>query len=296
MSGGAFDLGDACAYGRWRDAKLAARPRRLEELVVEVDDIEALRPAEHAALAQRIDRANMVLYRERRPRPGRDDRPAVVALGHGFGLRSLDRNQLADDDGVTPLAVAGDGARSRYIPYTDRPIAWHTDGYYNLPDRRVRGLILHCVRPAAEGGDNRLMDVELLYIALRQRDPALVAALMRVDAMTIPGNDDEGLQRPAMTGPVFFVEGGRLGMRYTARTRSIQWHADAEVQAAAQAIRDVLESGGDDIFSARLEAGCGLLCNNVLHTRERFSDDPARPRLLYRARYHDRIESEPGER
>jgi hypothetical protein len=33
----------------------------------------------------------------------------------------------------------------------------------------------------------------------------------------------------------------------------------------------------------------GLLCNNVLHDRSGFTDNPATPRLLYRARYHDRI-------
>jgi len=33
----------------------------------------------------------------------------------------------------------------------------------------------------------------------------------------------------------------------------------------------------------------GLLCNNVLHDRAGFSDDAGHPRLLYRARYYDRI-------
>jgi hypothetical protein len=33
----------------------------------------------------------------------------------------------------------------------------------------------------------------------------------------------------------------------------------------------------------------GLVCNNVLHDRTGFDDDPSRPRLLYRARYLDRI-------
>ena len=33
----------------------------------------------------------------------------------------------------------------------------------------------------------------------------------------------------------------------------------------------------------------GVLCNNVLHERTGFVDDPAAPRLLYRARYHDRV-------
>jgi hypothetical protein len=34
----------------------------------------------------------------------------------------------------------------------------------------------------------------------------------------------------------------------------------------------------------------GLICNNVLHTRRGFADYPGLPpRLLYRARFHDRI-------
>ena len=41
-----------------------------------------------------------------------------------------------------------------------------------------------------------------------------------------------------------------------------------------------------------VEAGMGLVCNNVLHDREGFTDDPAAPRLLYRARFLDRIASE----
>ncbi|AVM74982.1 TauD/TfdA family dioxygenase [Magnetospirillum gryphiswaldense] len=286
MSGNPFALDDASAYGRWRDRKLTDKPKALTDLVVEVGDMAALSPAEHAALGDRLRRANMVIYAETKPAPGRDDKQALAALGRAFGLVSLDRNHLADDDGITPLAVAADGPRSRYIPYTERPIAWHSDGYYNPQHARVRGLILHCVRPAAAGGENRLMDPELLYIALRERDPALIAALMRPDAMTIPGNEDEGMTRPAMTGPVFFVEDGRLCMRYTARTRSIEWHPEAA--AAAQVIRDILESGAE-LFTGLLQPGWGLLCNNVLHTRERFTDDPAQPRLLYRARYHDAI-------
>jgi hypothetical protein len=33
----------------------------------------------------------------------------------------------------------------------------------------------------------------------------------------------------------------------------------------------------------------GLVANNVLHDRSAFVDDPAHPRLLYRARYLDRV-------
>jgi hypothetical protein len=43
------------------------------------------------------------------------------------------------------------------------------------------------------------------------------------------------------------------------------------------------------ILRLRLQAGMGIVAHNVLHDRDGFVDDPARPRLLYRARYLDRI-------
>ena len=42
---------------------------------------------------------------------------------------------------------------------------------------------------------------------------------------------------------------------------------------------------------ARLQAGEGLISNNVLHNRTAFSDKPGHNRLLYRARFFDRIET-----
>ena len=45
------------------------------------------------------------------------------------------------------------------------------------------------------------------------------------------------------------------------------------------------------VLRLRLAPGMGILANNVLHDRESFIDEPTRPRLLYRARYLDRIAS-----
>ena len=43
------------------------------------------------------------------------------------------------------------------------------------------------------------------------------------------------------------------------------------------------------MHSFRLEAGMGIVCNNVLHERDAFSDSAEHRRLVFRARYHDRI-------
>ena len=109
--------------------------------------------------------------------------------------------------------------------------------------------------------------------------------------MTIPERTDEhGVARAAQSGPVFSVDHhGFLHMRYTARTRSIEWKQDADTQAAVAQLEKLLNSDIPHIHSAQLQSGMGLLCNNLLHDRAAFKDDPAHPRLLYRARYYDRI-------
>lgn len=288
-----FELDDEASYRRWREAKLAACPSTVDELVVDIADPAALTSAERGALLQRLSRTNMALYRVH---TRQDDKAAVVALGRQLGLRQLDANWLADEDGLSNITQSDqtDG-RGGFIPYTDRPINWHTDGYYHPQERRIRGMVLHCARPAREGGVNALLDPELAYIALRDASPGHVRALMAPDAMTIPERrdpieDGSGVARPAQAGPVFSVNDGdgTLHMRYTARTRSIEWKTDAATQAAVACLAALLAGRSALIWRVRMEAGMGLVSHNVLHDRSGFRDDAAQPRLLYRARYLDR--------
>jgi hypothetical protein len=289
--GDPFDLADEAAYRRWRDWKLRHRPADAAAITVNVADPRALTAAERHALLERIRRTNMALYRS----PVLDEDPSLPRrLGAQLGLRRLDANWLAEEDGISRIEVSartdGKEGKGGFIPYTTHGIRWHTDGYYHPAARRIHGMILHAVRPAASGGVNRLLDHELVYIALRDESPALVRALMRADAMTIPAReDDDGIARPAQAGPVFSVEDGALHMRYTARTRSIEWHPDAEVQQAVARLAALLDAGLPGQLQLRLEPGMGLVGHNVLHDRSAFVDDPARPRLLYRARYLDRV-------
>ncbi|MCR4303228.1 MAG: TauD/TfdA family dioxygenase [Gallionella sp.] len=283
-----FGLNNTTAYLRWREAKLAAAPASVDELIVEVGDPRALTPNEHTALAERIRRCNMAIYASSLHEADTDI-PRLT--GGQFGLAHLDANWLAGEDGVSEIRVFDDGTRHHYIPYTDRTIKWHTDGYYNPPERTIRAMVLHCVRSAASGGENRLMDHEMAYLLLRDDDPRHIRALSAMDAMTIPERVDEtdGV-RGAQSGPVFSLDAaGHLHMRYTARTRSIVWKQDADTLAAVAALERLLASDVPHIFHARLEPGMGLLCNNVLHDRAKFSDTPGHTRLLYRARYYDRI-------
>jgi alpha-ketoglutarate-dependent taurine dioxygenase len=285
-----FDLDNTTAYLHWRDHKLENAITNTNELVVEINDPLTLAKAEHAALLEHCRRSNMAIYVSR---TGNVDEVAVRQFGSQFGLNSLDANWLADEDGITRVTVsAEDGQRQAYIPYTDRAIKWHTDGYYNPSDKQIRAFVLHCKQSASQGGENRLMDHEIVYLMLRDIDTDFIRALSAPDAMTIPERTSEqGVARAAQAGPVFSVDpaSGNLHMRYTARTRSIVWKQDAATLAAVAALENLLASDLPHIHRARLEPGMGLLCNNVLHDRTAFNDDPVHARLLYRARYYERI-------
>lgn len=280
------------AYQAWRETKLADYPTEAAALIVDLADPANLTEAEYQALMQRVRKTNMAIYRT--DTGGDPDKAKPRALAARFGLSHLDSNLLADDDGLTSITVNPEGDHPKYIPYTNRPINWHCDGYYNTGEKQIRGMLLHCVQPAAEGGENQLLDPEIAYLLLRDENPDFIRTLMEPDVMTIPpGKDGEGGERAASVGPVFSIHeaSGSLHMRYTARKRNIEWRDDAATAAALAALDRIL--AGDNhpyIFRARLEAGMGLLCNNVLHTRDGFSDSPDAPqRLLYRARYFDRI-------
>jgi hypothetical protein len=293
---GPFDLNDSASYRQWREKKLDSAPRRLEDILVPLDDPRALTAGEREALLQRCATANMAIYTSNTV--GDADKEIPRRLGAQLGLHRLDSHWLTDDDAISPISVRGAeerGERKEFIPYTDKPIKWHTDGYYNLPERTVRGLILHCVQRAESGGENQLLDHELAYILLRDENPDHVRAFSRADAMIIPPrNDENGEARAAQPGPVFSVDGaGFLHMRYTARTISIEWRNDAATLAAVAALSRILAASTPWTLYGRLEPGMGLICNNVLHDRSGFVDSPQRRRLLYRARYHERIAARP---
>ena len=285
-----FDLDDDTAFRAWREARLEPYKSLVGTPVIAVRDVARLESAEHAALLASCRSMNMAIYQAGSP----VDKSAIRALGRQFGLESLDMNLRADEDSITTLRVVAESAGTHYIPYTNRPLNWHTDGYYNRPEEQVRGIVMHCVSTSASGGDNLFLDPEIAYLLMRDENADYIRALMQPDAMTIPANIEAGVElRPAQSGPVFSVSAsGALHMRYTARTRSIEWKDDRDTRLAAAFLSELLNSDSLYIVRHRLRAGQGIICNNVLHKREAFEDDAntGQTRLLYRARYHERIQ------
>ena len=290
-----YRLENERAYRDWRQRKLELRaqasPLRMFEL-----DAEGLLPQADLADAQRqVEAFNFVLFRA--PRNDLDKR-GFLELNRQFGLFDLDDNPGADGDQVTSLHVVdGEDPRALYIPYTNRAMNWHTDGYYNPRDKRVNAFALYCVRQAARGGGNFLFDHEMMYLMLRDQAPDQLEALMAEDMMLIPANIQDGrVVRAEESGPVFSLQppSCALNMRYTSRPRNIVWKSDRRSQDALNRVRQILVEG-HCVIGLQLQPGEGVICNNLLHGREAFQDDPQRPaRLVYRARYYDAIDLQRG--
>ncbi len=287
-TGSPFSLNDAEAYRAWRVQKLAQRPA-IEELFVPLENPFSLSADEKARIRDLCSRCNTAIYKVS-DNGQSADKELVHQLGLQFGLSHMDDNLRSDEDDITSLTVTEQHG-NQYIPYTNKPLSWHTDGYYNAPEHQVRGIILHCAQPSAEGGDNSLIDHELLYLHLRDENPEYIQALMSPEAMTIPPNVEAGAEiRGACSGPVFSIDAltGSLHMRYSARKRNIMWRDDELTRKAADRITQLLDF--DELtYRYRLKAGEGVICNNILHKRSGFVDSPDQKRLMYRARYYDRI-------
>ena len=286
-----LDLNDTTRYQAWRDQKLSQMPTSIDEYMVPVKDPVRLSADEYNAVHDLLQRSNMAIF-VADPDEARN-KTIPVNISSQFGMHRLDHNMGADHDGVSELTVRSGQWRGGYIPYTNKPIHWHTDGYYNEERRKINGMVLYCVQNALRGGENALLDHEIAYIHLRDSNPEYIRAFLHPQAMTIPANIINNNEiRPERTGPVFSVnDSGALHMRYTARTRSISWRDDELTREATDCLSEFLASDSPYILRAGLNPGMGLICNNILHNRSGFDEDDNHRRLIYRLRYYDRADS-----
>ena len=284
-----FDLNNAYAYESWQKAKLAPYPLSLNNLMVNIEDNQAISKSELQIIRRHCETFNFALYDIGLLD---DDNRIPLRIATQLGLTISDQHLCGDKVGISAIKVGKKRAPGEYIPYTNKPINWHTDGYYNQSNQKILSMILHCAQNAMSGGENGFFDHEILYILLRNENPEYINALMQEDVMTIPENIQDGhVIREAQTGPVFSVYPWGLHMRYTARTKSIIWKKDPIVKQAVEKIREILNSDSIYNIAHQFSPGQGVISNNVLHMRTAFedSDTAKQQRLIYRMRFYERM-------
>jgi hypothetical protein len=115
-----FDLDSEDDYQKWRDEKLAAYPKNLGELVVELGDMTAITKAEKSKIIDLVERANMCVYSA-----GSADlcMDSLLKLGEQIGVSTTDKStRHTNSDELT-----ASGILNQAIPFTTRHVNWHTD-------------------------------------------------------------------------------------------------------------------------------------------------------------------------
>ena len=277
----------------WREKKLGA-VNAISTNVVKISNLRNPKTEEIDAIIRQCEARNFCIY-DALDHGERDQYSADLrSFADSFGLDVAEDHRSAGKNGVVDLKISNENSKSIYIPYSNKAMNWHTDGYYNAPKDRIRSFVLHCLVAADDGGTSQLCDPEIVYIKLRDENPDFIAALAAQDALTIPENiEPNGKIRPKSVGPVFSVEPktNLIEMRYTARKRYIEWNDEPTTMAAVNFLSEVLATEGDHITTVDLRPGQGVICNNCLHNRTSFGASGNRPsaRHLLRARFHNRI-------
>ncbi len=268
---------DEATYRRWRKHKFEAWTHPATAPIAIKSPAE-LNDRDIEAIKRQCRKTNICFYRSQQTTVRPSD---IRALGQRLGLDEPVANPRANAQHISLIQETDD---SDYIPYSDSALTWHTDGYYNDATHAIGSFIMHCVRPAKEGGINRYLDPDIIYILLRDENPEHIRTLMHPEAMTIPANGS----RPAQSNPALASDAdGNLLMRYTDRKRNITWRK--ECAQALSRLREIVSHHEKYQLVRQLKAGEGVICNNVLHDRSAFESGAESKRLLYRARYHKRL-------
>jgi hypothetical protein len=279
-----FNLDSSDDYQKWRDEKLAAYPRELGDLVVELGDMTAITDAEKAKIMERVELANMCVYTAGKAELSMD---SLLSLGKQLGVSDTDKSRRhSNSDELT-----NSGILNKAIPFTTRHVRWHTDATYYGSDKTIQALFLLCKRPAVEGGSNKVLDNEILYILMRDKNPDALRVLMSKDCFKYK-NPKTGEIDDHLGGKVFWTNpDGHLCHRFSFRKMDMAWAEDSDVKAAQDELESLILDESEYVIEGRLESGLGLVSNNVQHTREKLvdSNDPATQRLLFRTRFYDRV-------
>ncbi len=294
-----FDINNINAYRQWRDRKLEDALRVLKKTPPDFLPLfqngKAPAKNELAEVLKQCTLKSFCLYKisDHASNSNSENKAIILQLAKQLGVSKLDNNICADEDSLTSITQTSHKGQHEYIPYSNRKLSWHTDGYYNKPDKRINTMLLHCAQPAKQGGESFFIDHEIVYILLRDENPAYIEALMQPNVMTIPANILGGsVIRGEQTGPVFSVNSqGQLHMRYSARKLNIEWLQNNPTIEAVEFLDQLLASDSDYIIKHTLAAGEGIICRNILHRRSAFEDynEPDKKRLLFRGRFYDEL-------
>ena len=264
---------------RWAEEKEKNIPQNSDGILVNIHDINNVKTSEIAKIKETIYKYNSCIYSSKIALKSNTNLLKFVEL---VGMKTYDCNNIESNEisTITPLQ----NSKINYIPYTDKLLNWHTDGYYDK--KSIFSWLLHCVNPATQGGENYLLDHELVLreYLLRNDD---INNLMAEDALTIPASKDTS--RPEISTYIFSFKNKyrRLHMRFSMRKDNIG--TSAKASPAIIKLKEIIENDcAKYSLTYKLQKNEGIITNNILHGRKAFKDDKVKRKLL-RIRSYERL-------
>ena len=264
---------------RWAEEKEKNIPQNSDGILVNIHDINNVKTSEIAKIKETIYKYNSCIYSSKIALKSNTNLLKFVEL---VGMRTYDCNNIDSNEisTITPLQ----NSKINYIPYTDKRLNWHTDGYYDK--KSIFSWLLHCVNPATQGGENYLLDHELVLreYLLRNDD---INNLMAEDALTIP--ESKYTSRSEISTYIFSFKNKykRLHMRFSMRKDNIG--TSAKANSAVIKLREIIEGNcAKYSLTYKLQKNEGIITNNILHGRKAFKDDKVKRKLL-RIRSYERL-------
>ena len=270
-------------YKLWADKKLQGFSNKLDDLIVEIDNPNSLSKSEKAMMHRIINQHNIVFFQINK---GVDDvKSSIKMLASQVGLGNYEIDSKSDSDGLTEIKIHDNiKTDAEYIPYTDKQLKWHTDGYYNDDDNLILTWLLFCKNQSENGGLNKYMDHEIAYILFNENFDN-IDDLMLNNAYRIPKNELNG--REAIDNPIFSFVENKLHMKFSMREKNIIWNDKSK--EASKNLKNIINSSDKYHISHRLSEGQGVITNNVIHMRTSFTNLEKKNRLLYRLRSKQRM-------
>tara|TARA_B100001564_G_scaffold351542_1_gene357556 strand:+ start:79 stop:927 length:849 start_codon:yes stop_codon:yes gene_type:complete len=270
-------------YKRWKEKKLESFTKNLDDLTVQINSPNAISKHEKFRVINLLTNHNIVFFHI--DKIVNTDKLSIKNFADQIGLGNYELDSQSDNDGLTEIKDTQDKDKlSEYVPYTNKELNWHTDGYYTDQNNSVLAWMLFCKVAAENGGTNKYLDHEIAYILFNDKSDKL-KDLMQHDACCIPTNILTN--RKEVYNPVFMFRDEKLQMKFTMREKNIIWNKKS-VQAI-NILKSIIMESSDYHIIKKLEPGNGVVTNNVIHMRTAFTNSKNKNRLLYRLRSKKRV-------
>ena len=201
-----FQIENETEYKEWRKKKLSLYPVKKENLFTKFDNKD-LSNIGIDSLKKIIKKYNFASYEFNTKLTDAN----IQEFCSRLQLKDSISNLLANENDISNITdqstVKEKKSGVEYIPYTNKQLNWHTDGYYYPITDSVKSFLLHCENPAANGGQNILLDHEIIYIYLRDHNPDFIEILMQNNIMVV-GETDVFIQSGGHIR--FFLSSGKI--------------------------------------------------------------------------------------